>query len=517
MTSKFLQLFFLSLVHLIWHIPAIAVNTSMVCLTENRNIDQTINCTTLNANVPPAQTVNASNPCAILTAQPTGGTAPYTYLWSDTKTTPTTAACVNQSTTYYVTVTDAAGCQTVGTVPINFTSTCNLTVQSSPDQFINPGVQGYECATINVTPSGGSGSYSYLWNQGETTSSITRCPISASYAAVMVTDNFSGCTATTFTNIFIADCNTLTSDISPDTSVDPNHPTENTALLTTYGAGGSGNYTYLWSTGATTASIIVSPTSRTVYTVTITDTSNGCSTSNSVTVDIATVYACSDLNISIAGDDMVYNTFGPSCASLLTTASGGSGTYTSSWSTGSTTSSISVCPNQTTDYTVTLTDAVSGCVAVETFTVTYEDLLCGRRNNKILICKNNVTYCVKRSRVQRHLNQGASLGECHVSNSNSRTRNTPQRIFEAITEVSVSPNPFVEEITISYKAVETESITLNLLDITGRVVDRIFEGSIEGGMVHEFYADGSQLKAGLYILRIQKGDGDVMVEKILKN
>jgi hypothetical protein len=60
------------------------------------------------------------------------------------------------------------------------------------------------------------------------------------------------------------------------------------ATLKAIPTGGSGSYTYLWSTGATTQSVTVSPTSSTTYDVTVTD-GNGCSVETSVSVDVLDV------------------------------------------------------------------------------------------------------------------------------------------------------------------------------------------------------------------------------------
>src|SRR5688500_11873135 len=67
------------------------------------------------------------------------------------------------------------------------------------------------------------------------------------------------------------------------------------ATLTAGATGGSGApYTYAWSTGATTQSIKVCPTSTTTYTLTVTD-KLGCSTTDEVTVVVVDVH-CGNKN-----------------------------------------------------------------------------------------------------------------------------------------------------------------------------------------------------------------------------
>ncbi len=121
----------------------------------------------------------------------------------------------------------------------------------------------------------------------------------------------------------------------------------------------SGGNTYLWSTGATTASINVSPTNTTTYTVTVSD---GVSSDNDDV--IVTVNSVPTAN---AGTDVTINQGN----STTLTATGG-GTY--SWSTGATTASINVSPANTTTYTVTVTQ--NGCSSNDDVIVTVNSVGC---------------------------------------------------------------------------------------------------------------------------------------------
>jgi len=67
----------------------------------------------------------------------TGGTAPYTYLWSDGQTTAI-ATGLDGNTAYTVTVTDANGCTDDVTVNTLFTSTDLIETMTSFDVFPNP-------------------------------------------------------------------------------------------------------------------------------------------------------------------------------------------------------------------------------------------------------------------------------------------------------------------------------------------------------------------------------------------
>src|SRR5690606_12539735 len=112
----------------------------------------------------------------------------------------------------------------------------------------------------------------------------------------------------------------------------------------------SGGGTYLWSTGSTNASITVSPSSTTTYSVTVTN-AGGCTDTESAMVTVSNAP-----NAGISGDLSICNG-----ESTTLTASGG-GTYL--WSTGSTNASITVSPSSTTTYSVTVTNA-GGCTDTE--------------------------------------------------------------------------------------------------------------------------------------------------------
>ncbi len=117
----------------------------------------------------------------------------------------------------------------------------------------------------------------------------------------------------------------------------------------------SGGGSYMWSTGQTTQSINVSPSSNTTYTVTVSN-SYGCSDEDQVRV---TVY--SDPN-AYAGSDRTI------CRGQSTTltASGG-GSYR--WNTEQTSRSITVSPTSTKTYTVTVTNN-NGCTDQDQVRVT---------------------------------------------------------------------------------------------------------------------------------------------------
>jgi hypothetical protein len=117
--------------------------------------------------------------------------------------------------------------------------------------------------------------------------------------------------------------------------------TINNGESTTLTASGGG--TYLWNTGETTASITVSPSTTTTYSVTVNQ--NGCEASDDVTV---TVNGSGTVTANAGADQTICEG-----ESATLTASGGTDYL---WNTGETTASITVTPSATTTYTVTVSE-----------------------------------------------------------------------------------------------------------------------------------------------------------------
>jgi len=124
------------------------------------------------------------------TASVNGGNAPYVYQWNTNPVQSTSVATNIPTGTYTVTATDAAGCTASTTVTI---ITINIPTASatSTNEFC-----GNSDGTATVTASGGSGNYSYLWNNGQTLQTATG--LAAGSYTVTVSDNFCTATATTF-------------------------------------------------------------------------------------------------------------------------------------------------------------------------------------------------------------------------------------------------------------------------------------------------------------------------------
>ncbi len=285
-----------------------------------------------------------------ITSLATNGTIGYNYNWS----TGATSATVSNLTagTYTVTATDGNGCTASTTAIVSQPTALAISIPSTTNVLCNGGATG----NVTALASNGSVGYTYQWNTGATTSTINN--LIAGVYTVTATDA-NGCT--TSTTALVTQPSALTLSIPSTTNVLCNGGA--TGSATALAANGTPVYTYLWSNGGSTAT--VNSLTAGVYAITATD-ANGCTTSTT-----ATISQPIPLTLSIPSTSNVLCN-GGATGSASVSASGGAGSYTYLWSTGSTTSSVSNLAAGT--YTVTATDA-NGCTTSTTAIITQPSLL----------------------------------------------------------------------------------------------------------------------------------------------
>ncbi|MBX3163510.1 MAG: T9SS type A sorting domain-containing protein [Bacteroidetes bacterium] len=219
--------------------------------------------------------------------------------------------------------------------------------------LLNGSVTCNSAATGSAAVISTTGNLTYLWSNGTTTYNTQQVNnLSAGIWSITVTDTTSCSTHSVFA-ISELPPPTFTPSISSSNSVIcPN----DTVVLTANGAN-----SYIWSNGAHTSSISVSPLGTTQYYVSTTDL-NGCISNSSV----VTINVLPAPILSISGSTIY-------CSAQIVTLTA-SGAYNYYWQWGGThahasSSSIVLKQNITTQYTITGTNKI-GCKSTEVVTVT---------------------------------------------------------------------------------------------------------------------------------------------------
>jgi gliding motility-associated-like protein len=126
----------------------------------------------------------------------TGGTAPYTYLWTTNPPQDSSTAVGLSQGTYQVFVIDANGCSMT---PISITVNEPPALVIDSITTIDPLCNNSDDGSVTVYPSGGTPSYSYAWSNNNETTNTNNNLFAGSYT-VTVTDA-NGCTTTGSANL----------------------------------------------------------------------------------------------------------------------------------------------------------------------------------------------------------------------------------------------------------------------------------------------------------------------------
>ena len=266
-----------------------------------------------------------------------GGTAPYSYLWSNGATSTSITGLV--SGYYGITVTDHAGCSWDSSyVYVDQSPAISVYTTTTPATCLDTD------GAITAFASGGVSPYNYLWNTGATTASLSG--LSSNYYSVTATDA-RGCIGIGRNYVSIYSPITVTYTSTPSSCIIPT----GTATLTV--SGGTSPYTIVWYTTPPQSGYTASSLTYGYYSFQVTD-ALGCVQTGTVYVPpvdvMSAYYSVTDARCTSAtGGITIY-------------PSGGVLPYTYSWSTGGTSSTVSSLSAGI--YEVTVTDH-NGCSIVK--------------------------------------------------------------------------------------------------------------------------------------------------------
>ena len=270
---------------------------------------------------------NCTNGTATVSA-PSGGIAPYTYLWSNGATSSSISGLMMGY--YSIIVTDAQGCYNSQYTYINQGITIHDSSVVTPTTCLNNNGRIITFGSLGVSP------YSYLWSNGQTTQTISN--LATGYYSVTVTDA-NGCIGQGGSYV-----NTST-PINVTYSSTPSLCTSPTGTTTLTINGGTIPYTTNWSTFPAQTGITATNLSPGDYAFNVTD-NVGCVQSGSVHVPAVSVVTASISETP------------PMCllanGAAAITMNSGTPPYTYLWNTGSTTAAINGIASG--DYSCTVTD-----------------------------------------------------------------------------------------------------------------------------------------------------------------
>ncbi len=389
---------------------------------------------------------NACNGSA--TVNPIGGVPPFTYSWSpSSQTTGTlTNACAG---TYTAIVTDAFACTITRTV--NITQPTQLVINTNT--VVHNKCFANSNGSISTVASGGSPGYTYTWTSS---SSVTPGPgptatnLPAGSYTVTVIDGNSCVTNSVYV---ITQPATLTA-ASISTAGACSSP--NGSATVTFG-GGTGPYSYAWSSPLTQTTNFVTGVSAGNYTITCTD-ANNCISVQTITIPSGgnpTVTTTQSSTLICAGQN-------------LTLTANGASTY--SWNPSNTGSLIIVSPSVNTTYSVTGTTS-AGCTGTTAlsvsvnpapaFTVTTSNSLICNGQTAILTASgansytwstssNSSSISVSPSSTTSYTLSGTTSLGCTGSTVVTQNVSPCNGIVNYITknEGEIYPNPFRDELIL---------------------------------------------------------------------
>ena len=324
----------------------VAAGTYTVTVSDANGCSASSSVVVSSTNYPVNPSATSTNAICTANGTATGnavaGSAPYTYLWSNNGNTQTITGL--GANTYTVTITDNLGCTgTASTTVSSSTTNISSTIMATSTQC------GSNTGSATVTPTNGTASYTYHWNNNQSTAGITG--LGAGGYQVTITDA-NGCTGTASTSV-----NTPNGPSATQTSASVYcHGMSNGSVDVTT-TGGTGNISYIWNSGATTEDL--SGVAAGTYTLTITD-ANNCSFTITSTVTEPAVLQATGVATNIT-------CFGAGNGGVDLSVTGGTPNYLYNWGGAGSTQDLSNLAAG--NYTVTVQDN-RDCTASATFSIT---------------------------------------------------------------------------------------------------------------------------------------------------
>lgn len=282
-----------------------------------------------------------------LTAEITGGIAPYAYAWSNGDTRQTITGLCNG--TYSVTVTDASGCSIVTNGDVIEESEIVVVFEATP-----PGCGGNCDGSVTAIVTGGTGPYTYEWRSaGILVTGQTFMDACEGSYNLTVTDA-TGC-AVSFDYFLGTGESFVVTGAATDASCFGTCDGQIDVTVT----GGSGQFDYVWTDGQIGPS--VAGLCAGIYSVTVVDLTTGClQTFTFIVEEQSEIISVVSTNADVCGSD---------CTGTATiTTTGGTPPYIYTWGINPEDNGPTFTDLCAGDYEVTVNDA-NGCGSVVNFVI----------------------------------------------------------------------------------------------------------------------------------------------------
>jgi hypothetical protein len=270
---------------------------------------------------------------------------------------------------------------------------------------------------------------------------------------------------------------------------------------------------------------LIFPLGTTTVTWKVTDASGNSATANQnvtvavnppITVSIPDVFA-----VNPGGEaNTIYVGYGPTSLTLNAIVSGGAGSYSYKWTTGSSagpalnnTSSYTVNPTSTTTYYFNVKDLYGCNATVVTKTVYVTDVRCGAKKDKVTVCQlvkgKYSTSCLATKDVSSALANGGYLGDCsNAAIVTTAAKKSMPEMNELV--VSALPNPSANYFTIVIKGGNaSEKLSVRVIDILGRRIERK-----DNLQTNSTLRIGNNYYPGVYIVEVIQGTNHKQIKLI---
>lgn len=269
---------------------------------------------------------------------------------------------------YTVTVSDTLGCMGIAEAEV-----------IAPDEMIiqltktDPLCHGSADGTTKITVFGGWAPYTYLWNTGETTTTLSNLDIGT--YSIVVTDSL-GCVDSTSIDLLNPDILTISFSFTNESCQGSADGSVNAIVY-----GGVLPYSFNWNDVNLPNQDNISNITAGDYALEVTD-ANGC-----ISTDVANVGTNSTLDLSVFGNDISCHDENDGMAWVV--ASGGMGDYSFQWddTLNSNTDTISNLSEDT--YSVVVSDT-AGCTVSGSVTIINPDTLVISTNTDDVYCANDL-------------------------------------------------------------------------------------------------------------------------------